>query len=232
MNDDEKTFFDTPFDHQEGMPPYNEAWAERRRVNEKLQQLALHLITKEASVEELRELDSKLEQGLQVLDKNHELLGRQEWVATEADHGSYGIISREITPLSGNSNVLAPPMHVWFDREKGKAYADVTLNWLYEGPPKCAHGGMVAALFDEFLGCAQVLSGEAGATGSLTLHYHRPTPLNTELHFEGRIESLKGRKLIMVGELYANDKLCVTAEGLFITIKEGVMFLADRAKGR
>jgi len=232
MSDEKKPVFDTPFDRKTTIPPYNEVWAERREVNKKLKHLAYQMVTKEGSEEKLQRLGSLLDEALTILENDKDLLGRKGWVNDKADHGSYREISREITPLSGNSNVYAPPMHVWFDRENKTAHAKVTLNWLYEGPPECVHGGIVAALFDEFLGCAQLLSGKAGATGSLTLHYHRPTPLNAELRLQGEVKEQKGRKLIMSGEMYANDKLCVTAEGLFVVLEQGVMNLADTVKDR
>lgn len=76
----------------------------------------------------------------------------------------------------------------------------------------------MAAAFDEVLGSTQSLSGSPGMTGRLTVHYRKPTPLETELRFEGWLESVSGRKILTRGELYAGDVLCAEAEGLFISI--------------
>ena len=81
------------------------------------------------------------------------------------------------------------------------------------------HGGYIAAAFDEVLGSTQSLSGSPGMTGRLTVHYRKPTPLQTELQFEGWIESVDGRKILTKGELRAGEVLCAEAEGLFISIK-------------
>src|SRR5690606_17353993 len=88
----------------------------------------------------------------------------------------------------------------------------------YEGPPGCVHGGYVAAAFDEVLGSAQSLGGRPGMTGRLTVHYRSPTPLRTELRFAGWVDRVEGRKTFTLGTLYAGDRLCAEAEGLFIAI--------------
>jgi acyl-coenzyme A thioesterase PaaI-like protein len=88
----------------------------------------------------------------------------------------------------------------------------------YEGPPGCVHGGYVAAAFDELLGFANSLSGTPGMTGTLTVRYRRPTPLHTELRFEGRFEKAEGRKIYTTGQLYAGEMLCAESDGLFIAV--------------
>ena len=216
-----------PFASETIMPPASESWALRRSINRKLKQLALQQITKDVSVEALKQLDTQLDQAVTTLASGRDLLGRQNWVAEEV-HGTVRVVSREIAPLAGQSNVVAPALHMWFDTEAKKSYGRVTLNWLYEGPPYCVHGGIVAALFDEFLGCTQILSGKTGATGILNLRYHLPTPLNTELRFEGEVKSVEGRKITCVGACYANGHKTVSGEGLFITIPEGVNNLSKR----
>lgn len=120
------------------------------------------------------------------------------------------------SPMLGQANPLAPPIRLWL--EDGRILGTATFGAAYEGPPGCVHGGYVAAAFDEVLGSTQSLSGSPGMTGRLTVHYRKPTPLETELRFEGRIESVTGRKILTKGELWAGDVLCAEAEGLFISI--------------
>ena len=88
----------------------------------------------------------------------------------------------------------------------------------YEGPPGCVHGGYIAAAFDELLGFANSLSGTPGMTGTLTIRYRRPTPLHTELRFEGRYERSEGRKIFTTGQLFSGETLCAEADGLFIAV--------------
>jgi acyl-coenzyme A thioesterase PaaI-like protein len=96
-----------------------------------------------------------------------------------------------------------------------------TFGAAYEGPPGCVHGGYVAAAFDEVLGSTQSLSGSPGMTGRLTVSYRSPTPLETDLRFIGWLERVDGRKIFTRGELWADDRLCAEAEGLFISIRAG-----------
>jgi acyl-coenzyme A thioesterase PaaI-like protein len=120
------------------------------------------------------------------------------------------------SPLMGLSNPLAPPMHI--EMLEDAVIGTVTCGSAYEGPPGYVHGGIVAAIFDELLGFTQSLSGRQGMTGRLTISYRSPTPLHTELRYESRIESVRGRKIVCTGELHAGDTLCAEAEGLFISI--------------
>ena len=128
------------------------------------------------------------------------------------------------SPMLGRANPLAPPI-VLCDRIRGTA----TFGSAYEGPPGCVHGGYVAAAFDEVLGSTQSLSGSPGMTGRLTVSYRKPTPLGVELQFEGRLESVDGRKILTRGELWAGEVLCAEAEGLFISIDPG-KFAAMKAE--
>jgi len=120
------------------------------------------------------------------------------------------------SPMLGQANPLAPPIRLWLEGER--ILGTATFGPAYEGPPGCVHGGYVAAAFDEVLGSTQSLSGAPGMTGRLTVNYRSPTPLETELRFEGWIEDVTGRKILTRGELRAGDVLCAEAEGLFISI--------------
>jgi acyl-coenzyme A thioesterase PaaI-like protein len=93
-----------------------------------------------------------------------------------------------------------------------------TLGTAYEGAPGRAHGGMVAALFDEFSALVLPLARTAAYTGELTVRYHRPVPVETPLEFRARIVSHEGRKLRATGECRAEGEVVASTEVLFITI--------------
>jgi acyl-coenzyme A thioesterase PaaI-like protein len=120
------------------------------------------------------------------------------------------------SPMLGQANPLAPPVELWLDGDHMRGRA--CFGAAYEGPPGCVHGGYIAAAFDEVLGSTQSLAGSPGMTGRLTVHYRSPTPLHTELRFEGQLERVDGRKIYTRGSLWADDRLCAEAEGLFISI--------------
>ncbi|MEO5663400.1 MAG: PaaI family thioesterase [Nocardioides sp.] len=118
-------------------------------------------------------------------------------------------------PVTGPENAIAPPLHL-IGQEDGSIEARVTLGLAYQGPPGCVHGGISALLLDHTLGVANHWAGESGMTGTLTLRYHRPTPLFEELVVSGRQESVDGRKIRTVGTISAGGEVCVSADGLFI----------------
>ena len=55
-------------------------------------------------------------------------------------------------------------------------------------------------------------------TGTLTIRYRKPTPLNRELRFEARVRCVERRKIFTDGQLYAGELLTAEAEGLFVSV--------------
>lgn len=91
----------------------------------------------------------------------------------------------------------------------------------HQGAPGLAHGGVIAAAFDEALGALQVHLGEPAVTGSLTTEFVRPVPVGAVLHLATRIEGRQGRKLRVRGEgrLGAADgPVAVRASALFVVV--------------
>ena len=131
--------------------------------------------------------------------------------------GDFGTVAFGINPVCGIENPIAPPIKSWLT--DSEVHGRATMGWRYEGPPMAVHGGWIAALFDDFLGMGQRLTDRPGFTGRLTVNYHKPTPLNTELNFRGWVEKSEGRKNTLKGELMANGEITATCEGLFIAPK-------------
>lgn len=219
-----------PFSSPEPLPSHSSLWATRRRIAEQLRRLNEHLLTHDIQHEELTGVEMALDGLLAVGQTAPPVHGRMEWAALGGDHGTYHLLSRETTPLAGHSNALSPPLHMWLDRENGEAHAHITLGWTHEGPPGCVHGGWVAALFDDFLGCAQLLTGQSGATGTLNVRYKRPTPLNEELTLRAWVKEVNGRKIVMEGTISARGEITATCEGLFVSFAGGVLNLVNRRR--
>jgi hypothetical protein len=66
-------------------------------------------------------------------------------------------------------------------------------------------------------------------TGSLTVHYRKPTPLQVELQFDAKVERVDGRKSFVRGRCRAGETVVAEAEGLFILI-DGQWFAAQAEK--
>jgi len=120
------------------------------------------------------------------------------------------------SPLIGLANPLAPPIKLVVKDNKVIGHANFGAP--YEGPPGHIHGGFIAASFDEVLGMAQSLTGNPGMTGTLTIRYRRPTPLLTDLVFEGFVDRVDGRKIFTHATLKSGETLTAEAEGLFISV--------------
>ena len=67
------------------------------------------------------------------------------------------------------------------------------------------------------LAMANVVSGHAGFTGTLTIRYHRQTPLNTPVELFSETLRQDGRKQLSRGEMRVNGEVTASAEGLFIS---------------
>lgn len=119
-------------------------------------------------------------------------------------------------PVIGRSNLLAPP--IAFERtDDGTMRGEVTLGLEYQGPPACVHGGIVALMFDAVLGRANHHAGTTGMTMYLDLDYRSPTPILEPIVITGRQVRVEGRKIWAQGAIHAGDRLCATAEGMFVT---------------
>jgi acyl-coenzyme A thioesterase PaaI-like protein len=118
------------------------------------------------------------------------------------------------SPLIGSRNPLAPPAQ--FEIRGGRVHGRVRFGAAYVGPPASVHGGVIAALFDELLGCANLANEVGGMTGTLRVKYVAPTPIGEELRLEGWVERIEGRKVFARGTIHHGDTLTAEADGVFI----------------
>jgi acyl-coenzyme A thioesterase PaaI-like protein len=80
------------------------------------------------------------------------------------------------------------------------------------------HGGVIAEVFDEVLGAANMVAGNPAMTGTLTVRYRKPTPLRTDLRIEARCLGRDGRKIRTWAAMYHEDLMTAEAEGIFIEV--------------
>jgi acyl-coenzyme A thioesterase PaaI-like protein len=120
------------------------------------------------------------------------------------------------SPVTGVANPLAPPVRV--QTVDGEIHGTAWFDHQYEGPPTCVHGGVIALVFDEVLGSANILSGSPGMTGTLSVRYRRPTPTRTDLTVRGRFVKQEGRRVYTWGAIYRGDEITAEAEGIFVQV--------------
>jgi acyl-coenzyme A thioesterase PaaI-like protein len=104
------------------------------------------------------------------------------------------------------------------ERDGEEAVLRTTLGAAFEGAPGRAHGGIVAALFDEVMGFVLSVHATTAYTGNLTVTYRAPTPIGVELELRSRLRSRHGRKLRIVAEARHGETLVAEADGLFIAV--------------
>ncbi|MFI9508254.1 PaaI family thioesterase [Nocardia sp. NPDC052566] len=123
--------------------------------------------------------------------------------------------------LPARGNITLPPFLV--DRaDRDGVDARLTFRTFHLGGNAAAHGGQIAAGFDDLLGmAAAVHAGAVTRTASLTVDYRSVTPLNTELTLHAWAERQEGRKVFVRATLHDGDRLCAEAHGLFIVLNPG-----------
>ncbi len=202
------------------------AWAERRRLAAAMREVIDRLITSDAPEDELRAAADGLERYARRL-ATHPRRSLPLGFTETANAGDVAAFF-DYSPLIGRSNPLAPPIVLTVE---GKVVRGaVRFGSAYEGPPGHVHGGFVAAAFDEVLGFVQSTTGQPGMTGTLTIRYRKPTPLNTDLRFEATVVRVEGRKIFAEGRLYNGDVLTAEAEGIFISVDLAKMQMLVQAQ--
>ncbi len=118
------------------------------------------------------------------------------------------------SPIIGRLNPAAPPAEFWV--EGVEVHGRMNLSPVYAGPPGLVHGGIIAMVFDELLGVVNVVNGQGGYTGTLTVTYQRPTPLLTDITMRAWSSGGEGKKLYASGEMAHGDVVTASAEGIFV----------------
>jgi acyl-coenzyme A thioesterase PaaI-like protein len=132
-------------------------------------------------------------------------------------------------PISGQASPWGLDLDV--HRHGDEIDARVTLRAAHEGAPHRAHGGVVAALFDDVFGFVLGVIEQAAFTGELKVRYEQGTPLHRPLSCRARAIGAEGRKILMTGELVDLTDGGVIARGtaVFISVDRH-MYAASSAE--
>lgn len=125
------------------------------------------------------------------------------------------------SPVAGIRNAVARPL-ILHHLTDGVVEGRVNFGVLHQGPPGCLHGGIAALVLDVALASANVRAGFPGVTASMRIRYLRPTPLYRELTVVAAHIDRDGRKVRAWAEIRLDGEVCVRAEGLFVTAREGL----------
>ena len=98
-------------------------------------------------------------------------------------------------PISGRSSPWGLDLEL--HRHGDEIEAFVTLRSAHEGAPNRAHGGVVAALFDDVFGFVLGVIQAPAFTGDLSVRYQAPTPLFRRLACRVGLHDRQGRKILL-----------------------------------
>jgi acyl-coenzyme A thioesterase PaaI-like protein len=89
----------------------------------------------------------------------------------------------------------------------------------HEGGPNVAHGGWTAAILDELAGHALVIRDEFCVTGTLTVKFVRPIPIELPLLGRAEITGRERRKVFVSATLELAQTGVLVAEAQAVMIK-------------
>ena len=112
--------------------------------------------------------------------------------------------------VSGAANPMGAAIDVRSDGDD--AVAETVLGAAFEGAPGRAHGGVVAAIFDDVMGYLLSIHKVPAYTGRLAVTYRAPTPIGAPLVFRAGLDRRDERKLHMSATAHTRDGLELIAE--------------------
>jgi acyl-coenzyme A thioesterase PaaI-like protein len=119
--------------------------------------------------------------------------------------------------VGGSSNPTSVELEVQFKDEE--VIADFVLRRAFEGAPGRAHGGIVAAVFDDVTGFVIGKLQEPAFTGELTVRYLAAVPVDRALEIRARLDGREHRKLFISAELRTGDEIVATCRAIYITVE-------------
>ena len=100
-----------------------------------------------------------------------------------------------------------------------------------EGGPGVAHGGWTAGVLDEVLGHVPLLKDQMTVTGTLTVRFIKPVPIERPLQARAWVDRIEGKKWFISGELVLSSSgaQLATATGVWIARDKSTHFGAYEA---
>ena len=119
--------------------------------------------------------------------------------------------------VGGNSNPTSVEFEIRFEGEE--VIANFVLRRAFEGAPGRAHGGIVAAAFDDVTGFVIGRLQEPAFTGELTVRYLAAVPVEQALEIRARLDGRERRKLFISAELRSSNEIVATCRAIYITVE-------------
>ncbi|MEE6174920.1 PaaI family thioesterase [Mycobacterium sp. 050134] len=113
------------------------------------------------------------------------------------------------SPFLGQLNPMSGQAKLWAEGDALRG--TIMLSPIHAGPIATAHGGVLAALLDELTSMAIMALGRFGYTRTLTVTYHRPTPLDKELSLWAHSAGQTGSVFLTSGEIRCEGRVTASA---------------------
>ncbi len=144
-----------------------------------------------------------------------DLSGEEGWMPFDAP----SLVGESLRFVSGDPEGNRFRIRYFRDSEK-HLHARIWFGPETEGPPGNAHGGSMAAVFDEALGLAAWAAGYPIVVGNLNVSFRNLLPLQKVVTLESQVVSAEGRKVKVRGRLFCDETVYAEGECLCITIKK------------
>lgn len=154
--------------------------------------------------------------GLTLLVEGAPTRDRLALMRNNPDRSILGGSGFEDRAVGGWANPTGVELEVRFDN--GEVVADVVLRRAFEGAPGRAHGGIVAAAFDDVTGFVIGQLQEPAFTGELTVRYLAAVPVDEPLEIRARLDGRERRKLFISAELRTVEAVVARCRAVYITV--------------
>lgn len=122
---------------------------------------------------------------------------------------------------AGRAQALVPP--VVDGTYVGDSFSgSVRFGTFHVGENSVVHGGAICLLFDDVLGALALEADlDPSRTAYLTVNFRSVAPVDETLTVTATVDRIEGRKQFIRGSLWAGERLCAEAEGLWVALKPG-----------
>jgi uncharacterized protein (TIGR00369 family) len=144
------------------------------------------------------------------------------------------ILKRNYCFACGQDNPQGMRLKFVYDEAGKRFLCRFRLSRRYWGPPKHAHGGIIATILDEAMGKVNRIRHIIAVTSEMQVRYLKLVPLYQPLVVEARELRKRGREHIYVAEIRnARGEVLATSRGKFVEVDPVRMFakyLGDATK--
>jgi len=111
-------------------------------------------------------------------------------------------------------------IHLPLPEQEGTTRYEATFSFdeRHQGGPGIVHGGLVGAALDEACGLLATWHRFPAVTARIFVRFRRPVPINTNVVVRAEVESTRGRRIRIRGDLLDAGEILAEARGAFLHV--------------